>query len=321
MGNNSQSRKWSLVINNPLEAGLDHTAISEKLHLFSPDYYCMADEIATTGTYHTHVFFYAPSPSRFSTVKKRFPIAHIEKAYGSVQENRSYLRKDGRWADTDKAETSVPGTFEEWGEAPPERAEKHPEMFRLVQNIRDGMTTTEIIDDNPAMAFRVRDIDLLRQTLTAEKYAVENRPLEVSYLYGASGAGKTRSIYEAHDPRSIYRVTNYRAAKGISFDGYHGQEVLVFEEFSGQDPIEDMLNYLDIYPLSLPARYNDKTACYTTVYITSNLPLEKQYRGEQWDRPETWRAFLRRIHNIIEFLPDGTTVQKKKGGWPCDQKR
>ena len=49
MGNNSQSRKWSLVINNPLEAGLDHTAISEKLHLFSPDYYCMADEIATTG--------------------------------------------------------------------------------------------------------------------------------------------------------------------------------------------------------------------------------------------------------------------------------
>ena len=114
---------------------------------------------------------------------------------------------------------------------------------------------------------------------------------------------------------------SYRAAKGISFDGYHGQEVLVFEEFSGQVPIEDMLNYLDIYPLSLPARYNDKTACYTTVYITSNLPLEKQYRGEQWDRPETWRAFLRRIHNIIEFLPDGTTVQKKKGGWPCDQKR
>ena len=320
MGNNSQSRKWSLVINNPLEAGLDHTAISEKLHLFSPDYYCMADEIATTGTYHTHVFFYAPSPSRFSTVKKRFPIAHIEKAYGSVQENRSYLRKDGRWADTDKAETSVPGTFEEWGEIPPERAEKHPEMFRLVQNIRDGMTTTEIIDDNPAMAFRVRDIDLLRQTLTAEKYAVENRPLEVSYLYGASGAGKTRSIYEAHDPRSIYRVTNYRAARGVSFDGYHGQEVLVFEEFSSQIPIEDMLNYLDIYPLALPARYNDKTACYTMVYITSNLPVEKQYRSEQWDRPETWRAFLRRIHTVIEYLPDGSTVIHKKGGFPYDQK-
>ena len=171
------------------------------------------------------------------------------------------------------------------------------------------------------MAFRVRDIDLLRQTLTAEKYAVENRPLEVSLPLRGQRGGQDKEHLRGPRPRSIYRVTNYRAAKGISFDGYHGQEVLVFEEFSGQVPIEDMLNYLDIYPCPSPARYNDKTACYTTVYITSNLPLEKQYRGEQWDRLETWRAFLRRIHNIIEFLPDGTTVQKKKGAGPCDQKR
>ena len=36
MGNNSQSRKWALVINNPLEAGLDHAAIAKLLSLFSP---------------------------------------------------------------------------------------------------------------------------------------------------------------------------------------------------------------------------------------------------------------------------------------------
>ena len=56
------------------------------------------------------------------------------------------------------------------------------------------------------------------------------------------------------------------------------------------------------------------------VYITSNLPVEKQYRSEQWDRPETWRAFLRRIHTVIEYLPDGSTVIHKKGGFPYDQK-
>lgn len=316
-----QSKKWLLVINNPQDCGLDHGRLKEILSLFRPLYYCMADEIADTGTYHTHIYLFTHSPVRFSTIKNRLPTAHMEKAYGTSRENRDYITKSGKWAGTNKAETSVAGTFFEFGALPTEAEEKSPVMHQLLQNVKEGMTTTEIIEQTPSMAFRVRDIDLLRQTLTAEKYAVENRPLEVSYLYGASGAGKTRSIYEAYDPRSIYRVTNYRAARGISFDGYHGQEVLVFEEFSGQIPIEDMLNYLDIYPLSLPARYNDKTACYTTVYITSNLPLEKQYRGEQWDRPETWRAFLRRIHNIIEFLPDGTTVQKKKGGWPCDQKR
>lgn len=118
MENNTQARKWALVINNPLGAGLDHAAIREILYRFSPTYFCMADEIATTGTYHTHIFLFSPSPMRFSTVKNRFATAHIEKAYGSAKTNRAYILKEGRWADTDKAETSVPGTFEEWGDLP-----------------------------------------------------------------------------------------------------------------------------------------------------------------------------------------------------------
>ena len=44
------------------------------------------------------------------------------------------------------------------------------------------------------------------------------------------------------------------------------------------------------------------------------------YKRQQWDRPETWRAFLRRIHTVIEYLPDGSTVIHKKGGIPCDPK-
>ena len=187
-------------------------------------------------------------------------------------------------------------------------------MFRLVQCIRAGMSNTEIIDEFPNLAFRIRDIDVLRQTLLAEKYAVENRPLDVSYIYGASGTGKTRGIYRKHDPKSICRITNYRASRGISFDGYTGQDVLVFEEFNSQIPIEDMLNYLDVYPLLLPARYSDRTACYTKVYITSNIPLDKQYRMEQIDRPETWKAFLRCIHNVTQYMADGSVWEIVKGG-------
>ena len=39
MGNNTQSRKWSHVINNPQECGLDHSAIVEILRKFSPAYF------------------------------------------------------------------------------------------------------------------------------------------------------------------------------------------------------------------------------------------------------------------------------------------
>ncbi len=306
MGNNTQSRKWSLVINNPQECGLDHSAIVEILRRFSPAYFCMADEIATTGTYHTHIFLYSPSPIRFSTVKNRFPTAHIDKTYGSAKENRDYIRKEGKWAETDKAETKVPNTFLEWGDMPAEKEEKAPQMYKLIQEVRDGISTANIIEGSPNLAFRVRDIDTLRQTLLSDRYASENRKIEVWYIFGASGTGKTRGIYERHDAKDICRITNYRNGRGISFDGYTGQDVLVFEEFHSQIPIEDMLNYLDIYPLSLPARYSDRVACYTRVYITSNLPLEKQYRNVQWDSLETWRAFVRRIHKVLEYRADGS---------------
>ena len=320
MENNTQARKWALVINNPLEAGLDHAAIREILRRFAPSYFCMADEIATTGTYHTHIFLLAPSPIRFSTIKNRFPTAHIEKAYGSAKANRAYILKEGHWADTDKAETSVSGTFEEWGDLPAEKEEEAPEMFKLIQGLRAGKSVMEIIEDNPKLAFRIREIETLRQAILEEKYSAENRALEVTYLYGASGTGKTRGIFEKHDRKSICRITDYGSRNGVRFDAYHCQDVLVLEEFHSQIPISAMLNYLDIYPLTLPARYTDRIACYTKVYITSNIPLEEQYRDIQRYQMETWRAFLRRVQNVIEYLPDGSTVQHKKGGIPYDPK-
>lgn len=320
MENNTQARKWALVINNPLEAGLDHAAIREILYRFSPAYFCMADEIATTGTYHTHIFLFSPSPMRFSTVKNRFSTAHIEKAYGSAKANRAYILKEGHWADTDKAETSVSGTFEEWGDLPAEKEEEAPEMFKLIQDLRAGKPVMEIIEDNPKLAFRIREIETLRQAILEEKYSAENRALEVTYLYGASGTGKTRGIFEKHDRKSICRITDYGSRNGVRFDAYHCQDVLVLEEFHSQIPISAMLNYLDIYPLTLPARYTDRIACYTKVYITSNIPIEEQYRDIQRYQMETWRAFLRRVQNVIEYLPDGSTVQHKKGGFPCDTK-
>ena len=276
----------------------------------------MADAIATTGTHHTHIFMFSPSPVRFSTIKARFPTAHIEKAYGSARTNRDYITKSGKWADTAKAETSVIGAFEEWGNLPAEKEEESPEMFALIQELREGKTIMDIVDENPKLAFRIRDIEILRQTILEEKYSAENRKLEVTYLYGASGTGKTWGIFAKHDPRSICRITDYGGKNGVRFDAYHSQDVLVLEEFHSQIPISAMLNYLDIYPLTLPARYTDRVACYTTVYITSNIPLSEQYMDIQRYQLETWRAFLRRVQNVIEYLPDGSTIRHKEGGLP-----
>ena len=303
---NPQSRKWLLTINNPDDYELDHNAVKNTLHLFNPDYFCLVDEIATTGTKHMHIFIYSKSPIRFSTLKNRFPVAHIDKANGSVTENRDYLRKEGKWQGSDKEQTNLIDTFEEVGDVPKPVDENSPDMSALIEEIENGLDTYEIIKLHPKYAFRIKEIDTLRQTVLSNMFREKKRQVTVYYVYGKSGTGKTRGIYQKHRAPDICRITAYRRSIGINFDSYHGQSVLVFEEFASQIPIEDMLNYLDIYPLMLPARFNDKVACYDTVYITSNISLGEQYSEVQHYKPETWKAFLRRINFLVEYTDVNT---------------
>ena len=306
-----QSRKFLLTINNPESAGMTHEEIIDRAQKFNPDYFCMADEIGASGTYHTHVYLYSESPMRFETVKKRFPTAHIDKAAGSSRSNRDYIRKEGKWADTDKADTRVEGSFKEFGTIPDESEEKSPRMAQLMKHIQDGLSNVEILQIDPSYGFKIREMDQLRQQLLNDKYIRENRKVTVHYIYGDSGTGKTRSIFEKHPATDICRITSYPPRGNVLFDSYKGQPVLVFEEFHSQISISDMLNFLDIYPVMLPARYYDRVACYTEVYITSNIPLEEQYPEIQKCKLETWKAFLRRIHTVTEFRKDGIIREVK----------
>ena len=120
-------------------------------------------------------------------------------------------------------------------------------------------------------------------------------------LNPGTGVGKTRSILDRYGDENVYRVTNYKHP----FDGYKGEPVIMFDEFRSNLPLPDMLNYLDVYPLMLPSRYADRVACYTQVFIVSNIPLAEQYPLVQLEEPVSYAAFLRRINDgVWEMLPD-----------------
>jgi len=148
----------------------------------------------------------------------------------------------------------------------------------------------------------MRDVENVRQMLKQDEFRDKWRTLETTYIYGATGVGKTRHVLDTFGYSNVYAVNNYKNP----FDLYAGEDVMLFDEFSSGIRIQDMNNYLDGYPLALPARYNNKQACYERVYIISNLDLTQQYTNEQHSRPTIWAAFLRRIHKVIQFMPDGT---------------
>ena len=267
------------------------------------EYFALADEMGKT--YHTHLFVYFNSRVRFSTVKKCFPEAHIDVVKGLVSENINYIKKSGKWKDSEKSETSIPDTFEECGKRPLDSKGKHSDMTELYQMVNEGMSNTEILTVNQDYILQIDKIDKLRTMLLTEKYkGVIRNNLRVIYVSGATGTGKTRGILDEHGAENVYRVTDYVHP----FDSYACQSVLCFDEFRSSLYLKDMLNYCDIYPLELPARFSNKFACYDTVYIVSNWELERQYSEAQKEDTASWKALLRRISEVREYKGIGNVV-------------
>lgn len=298
MEKDTQSRKWQITINNPSEKNYAHDVIKESISsMKNVIYWCMADEVGEEGTYHTHIYIQGKNGIRFSTIKNRFDGGHFEMAKGTAQQNRDYVAKVGKWLNDHKHETSVQGTFEEFGELPIERQGKRNDLDDLYGMIKDGLSDYEILEQEPSYMLHMDKIEKARQTIIQEKYKNEWRNIKVTYIHGDTGSGKTRSVMETYGYSNVYRVTDYLHP----FDSYKGQNVVIFEEYRSSFRIGDVLNYLDGYPLELPCRYNNKYACYTQVYIISNISLSQQYTGLQVDEYGSYLAFLRRIHKILHF--------------------
>lgn len=305
MGKNTQARKYQLTLNNPIEKNYTHESLKENLLKFkSLVYFCMADEIGENKTPHTHVFVAFTAPVRFSTIKNAFPEAHIEKSLGTSEQNRDYVKKSGKWENDIKHGTAVEGTFEEYGELPQEKQGHRKDLDELYSMIESGMSTYEIISQQPSHMEKINIIERVRQILVQEAGKTEFRNLIVTYIFGATGTGKTRYVMEQYGYESVFRVTDY----SHPFDNYLGQDVVCFDEFSSNLRIQDMLNYLDGYPLELPCRYSNKWACYSKVYIISNIELKFQYSNVQVENPEVWQALLRRIHVVMAFFQQKTVT-------------
>ena len=229
-----QSRRFQLTINNPVP-DFTHEKIKEilatKFKSFS--YAAMVDEIGIKEqTPHTHIYVSFTNGVRFSTIKKHFPTAHIESARGSVKQNLEYLQKTGKWLETEKSETTIDGTFEELGERPRENKGKRGDLEELYKMIvEEGLSNAEIIRINNDYIMQIDKLDKLRTLHLQEKYKGTRRlDLEVIYVYGLTGAGKTRDIYAEHSDDYAIGVIMYAENKTYYITGDTLYNRKIFED-------------------------------------------------------------------------------------------
>ncbi len=281
-----RSRTWHAVVNN-------YTTEQAKALQDStlPVTGIVGKEVGDSGTPHLQCFF------RFETAKTGSAVQKFLGGKFTVQlllhsewHNWNYCAKDG-------------DILVQWGEKPAEPATSntHSDWDAVHEKIKAGVPLYQILDDMPHMTRYISAIARLESEIEC-RTQLDFRPnMEVTYLTGPGGVGKSSRVDAKHGEENVYRITN----KKNPWDGYRGQPVVVFEEFRSSYAIETMLNWIDGYRLMLPCRYADRPARFTQVYLITNIDLHDQYRNQQVDHHETWVCFLRRITKVVRMVQEG----------------
>lgn len=309
-----KGRKWQITINNIDEIGIDFDNLKNIIKKRQPavEYFCYCEEVGKeTGKRHWHIFIKHANGINGSSILKVFPGAHLEYCVGTCKKNRDYIYKEGSYEGSEKEDTRQEGMQYEFGECPEESQGQRNDLIELRELIKTGKSNAEIYSINAQYLKYANSIDKIRLDILSDKNGNEWRDIEVTYIEGATGTGKTRGIVESYGYRNIWRIVK----DDYSWNGYVDQDVAVFEEFRNTFAFTDMLNFLDGHPVQGRAMHGFRQLGYKNVFMCSNWRLDEQYKNIQEEHPRDWQAFLRRINKVIirEKAGDKVFYQKNRG--------
>lgn len=259
-------------------------------------------------TEHYHLIIQSETQIRFTTLKKMIPYGFIEQQKGTNQQAHDYLlhidpksRKNGKKEyNADIIRHNIQD-FDEWLAITPG---KRVDIDNLKTQIEAGALDYQLANEDPQTFARYSNfITRYRRALNEDKGKQERESLKVYYFYGDTGTGKSYTARQHSTHKDTFVVTDYKNP----WDNYNGQKTLILEEYRNNFTMTQLLTYLDHYPVELPARYQNNYACWTTVFIISNIPPIEQYPNVD---QATKKAFYRRLTEIKRFQDHEITSYK-----------
>jgi len=221
---------------------------------------------------------------------------HIEAQRGSNEEARDYCKKDNRITEHGEfvpsyGQAGFRGRSAEQG---PTRREKRKMIFDALKS--KDKSVQDAIEEDPS------DIQWILQV--SHMIPTREEPALVMYLYGPTGTGKTVNVMRALSDKNI---SMYKKPPGHRwFDGYTGQEAIVFEEFSSCFPLSVFLSMCDPSPPTVEVKGGFASIQSKIYFILSNIPKENQYPNVENEHRRS--AFYRRITMYLD------TTQMTYGG-------
>lgn len=280
----TQSRSWILTIS---AAKHSREEVEEALSPYT--YIGQLEEGESSFFRHFQLLIENPTPVRFKTLKNKLPSIHIEPRRGTVAEAVAYVtKKETRVVGEPPLQNGTIPLHDETG--------KRSDLERIRAAIlEEGRSVDDVILTMPEAARVTKYVSELAAARDRAEARGRERDVEVIYLFGDPGVGKTRWLYDHFD--DVARLTDYR-----NFDVYNGEKVLALDEYAGQLDLRLLNSVLDRYPIDLPARFYDRPARFDTVVILSNHPV---WDLHGWEKPVARRAFARRLDRVLMMTTGG----------------
>lgn len=279
------STRWTFTLNNPAD---------DARPMLNPmmDYIVWQLERGEAGTRHLQGYVRFVARKRLATAKDALRLGdgvHMEIARGSEEDNKRYCTKE---------ETRIGGPTDH-GEEGNYDADKGKQGFRsdlkgITERIIAGDSMRDIAIAKPVDFVRYHSgLRCLQDTVKAPPPDI--RPVRAIWIWGPTGTGKTHWVRTMFQPEQVYAIVGLPAAH--PWDGYTGQSTLLLDEWEDRFyPVTQMNAILDKWPLTLPARYSNKAAYWTTVIIVSNSsPNEAYNTGATAVTEPLLQAFRRRF--------------------------
>lgn len=255
-GTSAKARNWTFTFNLWTEAELLTGAWQAGWKWMPPKvtphtelkYVRMSMELGEEGRFHWQGFCAFKESTRLRAMKRALGVntIHLEPMMASLSQNIDYVTKD-------------PIMEYEDGKPPLENQGRRTDMEFAKRILDMGGSLKDVAEECFGQFIRYHkgfDRYLSIQTRPRESF----RSVSVEVHWGVSGAGKTHNIWTQYP--DLYCVHLGEKDTGW-WDGYIGQDVILFDDFVGQIPINRMKVLTDKWPCTVsykgldncPARY------------------------------------------------------------------